>query len=112
MTIWVDAQLSPKIASWMTQTFAVDAIALRDVGLRDATDQEIFRKARKASVTVMTKDGDFIRLLDEHGPPPRVIWITCGNTSNVRLKTILTATLPRAFELLAAAERLVEINAI
>ena len=60
----------------------------------------------------MTKDSDFVLLLDRLGPPPQVIWVTCGNTSNARLREILTNTLPKALELLDAGERLVEINAI
>ncbi len=38
MTIWIDAQVSPAIADWMSVNFAVDAAAIRDLGLRDATD--------------------------------------------------------------------------
>jgi predicted nuclease of predicted toxin-antitoxin system len=79
--------------------------------LRDASDRQIFEAAKKAGVAVMTKDGDFVRLLDEEGPPPQVIWITCGNTSNARLKIILASTLTKTIELLGADERLVEINA-
>lgn len=60
----------------------------------------------------MTKDSDFVLLLDRLGAPPQVIWITCGNTSNVRLQEILTNTLPKALELLKSGEELVEINAI
>jgi predicted nuclease of predicted toxin-antitoxin system len=59
----------------------------------------------------MTKDSDFVLLLDRLGSPPQVIWVRCGNTSNARLKEILTSTLPKALELLNAGERLVEINA-
>ena len=44
MTIWVDAHLSPAIATWIT-TFGITALALRDVGLRDAEDPEIFEAA-------------------------------------------------------------------
>ena len=46
MTIWVDAHLSPAIAAWITSTFGIEAIALRDLGLRDAEDPEIFEAAR------------------------------------------------------------------
>lgn len=111
MTIWIDAQLSPAIANWIDANFTVNAIALRDLGLRDATDKKIFEAAKKAGVVVMTKDSDFVRLLDNHGPPPQVIWITCGNTSNARLKMILASTFAKTIELLSAAEKLVEINA-
>ena len=50
-------------------------------------------------------------LLDKLGPPPQLIWVTCGNTSNARLKEILTNTLPKALDLLNFDEKLVEINA-
>lgn len=112
MNIWIDAQMSPAIAAWMSSTFAVNAIAIRELGLRDAEDKEIFEAARLANVVVMTKDNDFILLLDRFGAPPQVIWVTCGNTSNARLKEILTNTLPKALELLKSGEKLVEISAI
>jgi predicted nuclease of predicted toxin-antitoxin system len=111
MTIWLDAQLSPAIAAWISMQYAVPAVALRDLGLRDATDREIFFEARASDAIVMTKDSDFVRLLEGYGPPPKVIWLTCGNTSNARLKEILIETLEKALELLQAGERLVEINA-
>jgi predicted nuclease of predicted toxin-antitoxin system len=110
MIIWVDAQLSPAIAIWMRQEFAVSAIAIRDLGLRDATDREIFLAAKQEDVVVMTKDRDFLQLLDELGPPPKVLWITCGNTSNARLQEILSHTLSNALALFEVGERLVEIN--
>jgi predicted nuclease of predicted toxin-antitoxin system len=30
MIIWIDAHLSPAIATWITMTFGITAIALRD----------------------------------------------------------------------------------
>lgn len=110
MTIWIDAQLSPVIASWIRQNFPVDAVALRDIGLRDAEDEEIFVAAKSANVVVMTKDSDFLDLLDRFGPPPQVLWITCGNTSNAHLKQILFATLSEAIILLESGERLIEVS--
>lgn len=112
MTIWVDAQMSPAIAGWVSSNFVVETVAVRDLGLRDAEDQEIFQAAKRENAIVMTKDSDFVLLLERFGPPPKVIWVTCGNTSNARLKEILTSTLPKALELLLSGERLVEINAI
>ena len=88
MTIWIDAQLSPAIAAWIRGTFGVTAIAVRDLNLRDAKDHEIFQAARKDKTVVMTKDSDFVLLLDRFGPPPQVLWVTCGNTSNARLGNI------------------------
>jgi len=111
MRIWVDAQMSPAIAMWISNNYAVSAVAIRDLGLRDAEDKEIFEAARQEKAVVMTKDSDFVLLLDKLGPPPQVIWVTCVNTSNARLKEILTNTLPKALDLLNFGEKLVEINA-
>jgi predicted nuclease of predicted toxin-antitoxin system len=110
MVIWIDAQLSPAIAPWVAENFSASAHALRDLGLRDATDRVIFAAAGGAAAVVMTKDSDFVKLLEELGPPPQVIWLTCGNTSNARLKQILTKALPRAIILLESGEPLVEIR--
>lgn len=110
MTFWIDAQLSPAIAGWISQNFPVDAVAVRDIGLRDAEDEAIFAAAKNAGVVVMTKDSDFLDLLDRHGPPPQVLWLTCGNTSNARLKQILTTTLAEAITLLETGERLIEVS--
>ncbi|MFM7646961.1 MAG: DUF5615 family PIN-like protein, partial [Cyanobium sp.] len=71
MTLWLDAQLPPALARWISeQSWGVNAVAVGELGLRCASDPEIFRRARAAAVVVMTKDRDFIRLLDEQGPPP------------------------------------------
>jgi predicted nuclease of predicted toxin-antitoxin system len=110
MTIWIDAQLSPAIATWITNTFGVTAIALRDIGMRDAEDQEIFELAKAQEAIIMTKDRDFVDLLYRLGSPPQIIWLTCGNTSNAGLQEILSATLTQALQLLQAGEMLVEIS--
>ncbi len=110
MIIWLDAQLSPALAPWIANTFSIQAAAVRDLGLRDAMDEEIFAAARDAAAIVMSKDNDFVRLLEQHGAPPQVIWLTCGNTSNAHLKELLTEALPQALSLLEAGEKLVEIS--
>jgi len=40
--IWIDAQLSPAIAQWIINRLELDAKAVRDLGLRDAEDKQIF----------------------------------------------------------------------
>jgi len=110
MIIWIDAHLSPAIATWITMTFGITAIALRDLGLRDAEDPEIFEKAKAQGVILMTKDSDFVDLVDRLGSPPQIIWLTCGNTSNAELRRILSLTLLDALAQLQAGEKLVEIT--
>jgi predicted nuclease of predicted toxin-antitoxin system len=109
MTVWTDAQLSPKISSWIDTELGIEVRSVADVGLRDAEDLEIFRAAKAAQVIVITKDRDFVDLLDRFGPPPKIIWLTCGNTSNTRLKEIFTLHLNKAIEILIKDD-LVEIG--
>ena len=109
--IWIDAQLFPTLAAWVNRTYDdINAQSVRAVGLRDAEDEEIFQAARDANVIVMSKDSDFLNLLDRYGPPPKVIWVTCGNTSNERMRTILRQTLLPAVEMLEGSEIIVEIG--
>lgn len=110
MKIWVDAQLSPEIARWLRDSFGVDASALKDLGLRDAEDHDIFFAARAARIVMMTKDEDFAYLVLRDGPPPQIIWIRSGNTSNQRLKEILGKQWSAVVALLAAGESLVEVT--
>ena len=62
MIIRVDAQLPPAIAAWITNTFGVEAKAVRELGLRDAADRYIFLAAKRESAVVMAKDA--VALLD------------------------------------------------
>jgi predicted nuclease of predicted toxin-antitoxin system len=110
LILWVDAQLSPHLAPWLGETFGIDALSARHLGLSRAKDAEIFQAARNADAVVVTKDVDFVHLLERFGPPPRVVWITCGNTSNAHLRKILGATLERALLLLEQGESLVEVG--
>lgn len=110
MRIWLDAHLSPRIARWISSRFGVEATPVRDLNLREALDPDIWNAARNAGVIVMTKDADFHERVLRLGPPPQVIWLTCGNTSEDRLKEILEARLQPALELIAKGEALVEIH--
>jgi predicted nuclease of predicted toxin-antitoxin system len=111
MTIWIDAQLSPFIASWINTNFPdLNAKSLRSLGLRNATDYEIFRQARAQNIVLMSKDQDFVKLIEINGTPPKLIWVTCGNTSNARMCEILKESLLQAILLLNNDESIVEIS--
>lgn len=110
MILWIDAQLSPYLASWLTSECGVEARAVRDLGLREAGDREIFLAAREASAIVLTRDRDFILLLELLGSPPQVLWLTIGNTSNAHLREVLSRNLSPALGLLYRDESLVEVT--
>lgn len=85
---------------------------LRDLRLRDARDRDIFLSAREAKAIILTKDRDMADLVIQLGSPPQILWITCGNTSNNKLKTILTKAWSVAERLITTGERIVEISDI
>lgn len=112
MKVWIDAQLSPALAPWLKNTFAVDASSVKRLNFHEASDRDIFMAARETKAVVMTKDYDFVELLDQFGQPPQIIWIRCGNTSNAQMREFLLGSFSKALLLLQEGEPLVEITDI
>ena len=110
MIIWVDAQLSPALAPWLTAEFGVQAFSARFLDLVRARDAQIYSAAKQAGVVVLTKDSDFVLLQERLGPPPSLLWVRCGNTSNAHLKQVFRRTFAAARALIEAGETLVEIT--
>jgi predicted nuclease of predicted toxin-antitoxin system len=113
MKFWIDAELPPALAVWLSNQYAVEAVSLRELGLRDAADELIFRMARSehpVSMVMISKDSDFVEMVSRHGPPPQLLWVTCGNVSNRRLQEVFAKTLPEALFLLKAGQSIVEIG--
>ena len=96
--IWLDAQISPDIAQWFGSTHGIEAVPVKVLGLREA------------KVVVLTKDRDLVDLATQLGSPPQILWLTCGNTSNAKLRTILMQAWPTAAILLEAGEKIVEVS--
>ena len=65
MNFWIDAQLPPSLAAWLSETFGVNATALRDIGLRDAKDTEITKliEARTPRLTFLTNSNDIFEVV-------------------------------------------------
>ncbi len=110
MTFWIDAQLPPALAGWLTAQFDVEAANLEAVGLRQAQDIEIFQRARQPGHVIMTKDEDFVDIVTRLGPPPQILWITCGNVTNRALRDLLGRAFPAARAHLEAGEPVVELT--
>ena len=89
LLFWIDAQISSSIAKWLKETFHVQTESVKMLQLITADDEVIYMAARKADAILISKDRDIPLLLNRLGPPPKIIWLTCGNTSNKALKIIL-----------------------
>jgi predicted nuclease of predicted toxin-antitoxin system len=109
MHFLVDAQLPPSLANW----FAVkghSGIAVRDIGLRDSPDTAIWTYAQCTDAVIVTKDEDFAQLAAIRRPPPRVLWIRLGNTTNADLVRALEARWPEVVEHFEAGTPVVELR--
>ncbi|MBX3316564.1 MAG: DUF5615 family PIN-like protein [Phycisphaeraceae bacterium] len=103
--------MSPKVGAWLAERYKVEARMMSDMGMAEWDDKAVFDAARSAGAVIMTKDADFEALIERFGSPPQVILIAAGNTSNARLKAILSASMEPALELISAGEALVRIKA-
>jgi predicted nuclease of predicted toxin-antitoxin system len=111
MKVWLDANMDPAIAPWMGSEFGVIAAHVRDLTLQTLPDQELFQAARRLNVTlIVTKDSDFVDLVVRHGPPPRVLRLTCGNLPSIAMRILLKQQFPEARRLLEAGDPWVEIG--
>ncbi len=109
LRVWVDAQLPPALATWL-RTQGVTAAHVLELGMLSSSDADIFAAARRDDAIVITKDEDFLRLLERHGPPPQVVWVTVGHVRNARLRELIERHWASIAAQLLAGEPLVELS--
>ena len=110
MIIWSTPNCHPP-SPWLKDHFNVEAFSVRYLEMVRAKDRDIFSAAREAAdVVVLTKDSDFVLLQERLGPPPAIMWVRCGNTSNAYLKRVLQRTFNEARRLIEAGEVLIEFT--
>jgi predicted nuclease of predicted toxin-antitoxin system len=105
----LDAQLSPHLAKWLTDEFNVEAFSLAYLQMQYLDDFSIYTYAKEKNAIVITKDFDFVQLQERFGSPPKIIFVTCGNTSNQKMKEILKSKFQLISELLNT-NNLVELS--
>jgi len=49
------------------------------LGLAEADDRAIWEYAKTNDFVFVTQDSDYADLATLYGPPPKVIWLRCGN---------------------------------
>lgn len=54
---------------------------VRNVGLTNASDQDVWEYARRNDFVLVSKDADFQQRALLFGHPPKVIWLRIGNCS-------------------------------
>jgi predicted nuclease of predicted toxin-antitoxin system len=108
MTVWLDAHISPRLAGWITSELDCTCEAFRSLGHASTADRDVYLAARTAGAVIVSKDRDFVEWQKLLGPPPKVIWLRCGNRTNEQMKSLFSSLLPNCFVLLQTTD-LVEI---
>lgn len=106
----LDANLSYKLVPWLKAELALDALHLVELRSLEMVDRDIFFATRSPENIILTKDADFVDLVTQFGPPPRVVLLNVGNASNQLLREILRAQLPSALSILAQGHPYIEIG--
>lgn len=90
----LDANLSPKVARFLTREFNLDVLSLQGQRLGQLPDHEVIRMARSLGRVIITLDGDFAEYFHRaHRPDIGIIYLDLPNP----LRTI-----PEISRLLAA----------
>ncbi len=81
MKLLFDQNLSFKLCARLAVLFP-HSNQVRLAGLETADDRAVWEFARSNGFTIVSQDSDFADMAAVFGPPPKVIWLRCGNQSN------------------------------
>ena len=109
MNFLVDNQLPPALARFIQSELQARAVHVIDVGLRDATDAEVWRYASANDLVLISKDEDFAQMILSR-PTARLIWVRVGNCRRSFLLDLFQRLWPRISERLDGGDSFVEIR--
>jgi predicted nuclease of predicted toxin-antitoxin system len=85
-----DANISHRLADSLSDLYP-GSTHVRLLGLRRASDREVWDYARTNDFLIVSKDSDFHQLSFLHGAPPKVVWVQLGNCRTIEIETVLRA---------------------
>lgn len=62
---------------------------VRDLGIENYSDFEIWKYAKSNNFSIVTFDADFADIANIKGCPPKIIWLRTGNMSTKNIIEIL-----------------------
>jgi predicted nuclease of predicted toxin-antitoxin system len=105
----VDAQLPPGLARALREV-GCDAHPVREIGLREANDSEIWNYAIQQEAAIITKDEDFAERCLYNRDQPVIAWLRVGNTSNKALLRWFMPLWPKIMRRIELGDRLIEVS--
>jgi len=65
-----------------------EAKQVKELGLENSTDMQIWKYARFNHFTIVTFDADFFEIANLKGHPPKIIWLRTGNKTTPNLEKL------------------------
>ena len=84
----IDNNISPKLVTRLSAYFPNMAHVV-DFGLDDVNDYIVWSFALNNNYTILTKDTDFVAILNMRGFPPKVVRLNCGNVTTREIEAIM-----------------------
>ena len=109
MKFIVDNQLPPALARLILTELGSEAIHVADVGLRDASDSQLWEYASANDAVLISKDEDFVAMYIAR-PTARLVWVRIGNCRRGFLLEAFRLAWPRICARLANREGFVEVR--
>ncbi len=88
MKLLFDQNISFRLIKHIINIFP-ESKQIRELGLENSTDIEIFDFAKNNDFTIVTFDSDFCDINILKGFPPKIVWIRTGNTTTKSLKNLI-----------------------
>lgn len=90
MKLPLDQNLSFKLCARLADLFP-DSTQARLAGLDTRNDRAVWEFARSNGFTIVSQDSDFADMASLYGPPPKDIWLRCGNQTTDFIEKLLRA---------------------
>jgi len=88
MRFLFDQNISHRLLKLIPKEYS-ESTTIKNEGLINASDKEIWEFARSNEYIIVTQDSDFKDLNSLYGFPPKIIWIRTGNTKTQSIVNIL-----------------------
>ena len=99
MKLLLDENLSFRLVALIQDDFP-GSTQVKLAGLEKSSDIELWKFAKLQGFTLVTQDSDFHELSLLRGPPPKIIWLKCGNQSRTYVADLLLKYKPAIEQLL------------
>lgn len=88
MKLLFDQNLSFKLCIRLKDLFP-NSQQVRLLGMSDSDDRDIWLHSATSDFIIVTQDSDFADMAALLGPPPKVLWLRCGNQPTAIIEQLL-----------------------